>query len=87
MAAPGPTSAAAAMRSCVSPLPPPGPLRIISAWPGRGLAETVTEIAADPFVEAAEHVRILWDLEPDEPPARPQLPPLPPDSWFARSQA
>lgn len=74
-------------RYYLSPLPPPGPLRIIAAWPGRGLAETVTEIAADPFVEAAEHVRILWDLEPDEPPARPQLPPLPPDSWFARSQA
>lgn len=73
------------MSYCLSPLPPPGLLRIITAWPSRGLVETVTEIAADPLVEAAAGARVLWAFEPDEPPAPPPLPPLPPDSWFART--
>lgn len=66
----------------LSPLPPSGPLRIIAAWPGRGLPETITELT-DPFVEAAARVRVLWDLgEPEEPPGPPPLPDLPPGSWF-----
>lgn len=44
----------------LSPLPPPGPLRIITAWPSRGVAETVTEVPAGPLIEAATRVRVLW---------------------------
>ncbi len=71
----------------LSPLPPPGPLRIITAWPSRGIAETVTEVRAEPLIDAAARVRVLWDLDPDElPPAPPQPPSVPPGSWFDRSQ-
>lgn len=67
----------------LSPLPPPGPLRIITAWPGRGLQETVTELAADPLIEAAARVRVLWGLaEGEDPAGPPALPDLPPGSWF-----
>jgi len=71
----------------LSPLPPPGPLRIITAWPSRDLAETVTEVPTAPLIEAAARVRVLWDLDPDEsPPAPPTPPDVPPGSWFDRSQ-
>lgn len=71
----------------LSPLPPPGPLPIITGWPGRGIAETVTEVAAAPFIEAATRVRLLWDLDPDEaPPERPRPPDVPPGGWFDRSK-
>lgn len=72
------------MAYCLSPLPPPGPLRIITAWPARNLPETVTEMSADPFTAAAARVRVLWEPEPDEPPARPSPPAVPPGSWFDR---
>lgn len=73
--------------SCyLSPLPPPGTLRIITAWPRRGIAETVTEIPADTLIDAATRVRVLWNLGPDEPPAPPQPPRVPPGGWFDRSQ-
>lgn len=67
----------------LSPLPPPGPLRIITAWPGRGLPETVTEVAAEPFIEAAAGVRVLWELDEAEAlPGPPPPPNVPPGSWF-----
>ena len=71
----------------LSPLPPPGLLRIITAWPGHGIAETVTEVAAAPFIEAATRVRLLWDLDPDEAPSeQPQPPDMPSGGWFDRSR-
>lgn len=67
----------------LSPLPPPGPLRIITAWPGRGLPETVTEVAAERFIEAAPRVRVLWELDDvDQLPGPPPPPDVPPGSWF-----
>jgi len=70
----------------LTPLPPPGPLRIITAWPSRGVAETVTEIPAEPLTDAATRVRVLWNLDPDEQPVQPQPPRVPPGGWFDRSQ-
>lgn len=69
----------------LSPLPPPGPVVVVCAWPGRGVAETRTVL--DGTASAADQVQVLWP--PDEtPPGRPEPPPPPdvPDGgWFARA--
>lgn len=69
----------------VAPLPPPGPARLVCAWPSRGLADTVTELPADEIAAASERVRQLWPVDTDR---RESLRPAPPDvpggSWFAR---
>lgn len=65
----------------LSPLPPPGVLRFIAAWPSLDLPETTTEIPADPLLDAARRARRLWDWEP-EPPWTPQPPQVPPGGWF-----
>jgi hypothetical protein len=71
----------------LSPLPPPGELRIIAAWPARGLAETVTVLAADRLVTAASRAVALWELPVEEQPAQPPPPPsVPPGSWFDRDR-
>lgn len=70
----------------LTPLPPAGALRIITAWPSRGIAETITEIPTATLTDAASRVRVLWDLGPDESPPPPQPPPVPPGSWFDRTQ-
>jgi hypothetical protein len=44
----------------LSPLPGPGELRITAASPARGLAETVTVLAADRLVTAASRAVALW---------------------------
>jgi len=46
----------------LSPLPPPGDLRVVCAWPKRGLAETITVLSADDILEAAQRARVLWRL-------------------------
>lgn len=69
----------------LSPLPPPGELRLIAAWPARGLPETATVLEADALVDAASRAVRLWDL-PDEEPLPPPPPQVPPGSWFDRSQ-
>jgi hypothetical protein len=46
---------------CLSPLPVPGTLRFIAAWPARGLPETVTQLDADGLVDASARVVRLWE--------------------------
>lgn len=70
----------------LSPLPPPGDLRIIAAWPARGLPETVTVLEADRLLDAASRAVTLWELPDDEPPPPPPPPQVPPGSWFDRGQ-
>jgi hypothetical protein len=70
----------------LSPLPPPGDLRIIAAWPARELPETVTVLDADRLIEAASRAVTLWELPDDEPPPPPPPPQVPPGSWFDRGQ-
>ena len=67
----------------LSPLPPPGDLRLRCAWPSAGIPETTTIISADELLRAARGVRQLWppsrvfDQQPDPTPVV-----LPPDGWF-----
>ncbi len=71
----------------LSPLPPPGDLRLHCAWPSAGIPETTTIISADVLSEAARRVRQLWptprvfDQQPDCAPVV-----LPPDGWFMRTE-
>jgi hypothetical protein len=42
------------------PLPPPGPLRLVCAWPDRGITETSTTVDAVPLRQAASEAMPLW---------------------------
>jgi hypothetical protein len=48
-------------RFWVTPLPPPGPLGLVAAWPGRDIPETRVDIPAEPLLEAARRATVLWD--------------------------
>jgi hypothetical protein len=72
----------------LSPLPPPGDLRIVCAWPKQGLLETITVLSADDILEAAHRARVLWPWEPEPEPEWPANPPaVPKGGWFAEQQA
>jgi hypothetical protein len=43
------------------PLPPPGPLRLVCAWPDRGIPETSTTVDAEPLRQAAAQAEPLWE--------------------------
>jgi hypothetical protein len=68
----------------LSPLPPPGDLRFVFAWPGQGIQETFTPLPTDRILDAARQVRQLWPWEPEEQEElEPIYPDLPEGSWFA----
>jgi hypothetical protein len=75
----------------LSPLPPPGYLRIVCAWPARGIPETITELTTEDILQAASRARELWPWQPPEvgtrKPTPPALPPLPEGGWFAQLAA
>jgi len=67
----------------LSPLPPPGEVRIVCALPGAGIDETVTVLDAEEILAAAARVRELWPWEPERhEPRRPRPPAMPDGSWF-----
>jgi hypothetical protein len=49
------------------PLPPPGPLSLVTAWPERGISETPTTVDAGELIDAAARSEQLWEAPPDEP--------------------
>jgi hypothetical protein len=48
----------------VRPLPPPGPLAFICAWPGRGIPTSRMEVDGGAIRAAADTAMTLW---PDDP--------------------
>jgi hypothetical protein len=48
-----------------SPLPPPGPVDFVVAWPARGLEEAFTTIEGQQIIDAGERAVQLWPDEPD----------------------
>jgi hypothetical protein len=70
----------------LSPLPPPGDLTIVVAWPAHGIDETHTPIPAELIADGLAHNIELWPWEPpadhDDPPM-PEPPVLPKGGWFA----
>jgi hypothetical protein len=71
----------------LSPLPPPGDLTIVVAWPAHGIDETHTLMPADVIAHALAHNVELWPWEPpadhDDAPTR-EPPALPEGGWFAQ---
>jgi len=68
----------------LSPLPPPGPLRVVVRCDLLGLPEATVELDGAAIQAAAEGVVVLWPwVSPSamEPPV-PVMPDLPADSWF-----
>jgi hypothetical protein len=70
----------------LSPLPPPGDLLLVCAWPDLNVDETIARLPTQPILDAVQRVRVLWPPEleddEDEPHRDPPPPPVPPDSWF-----
>jgi hypothetical protein len=72
----------------LSPVPPPGPLRLVVRCTDIGIEETVVELDGTALSRAVDEVVTLWPWEPprDRSPEPPPPPAdLPADSWFARS--
>ena len=68
----------------LSPLPPPGDLRLVCAWPAQGVRDTFTPLPGDRILEAARRVTLLWPWEPEgHEVAEPTYPEIPEGSWFA----
>jgi hypothetical protein len=70
----------------LSPLPPPGDLILVAAWPALGIAETQVVIAADLIAAGVAGIVELWLWEPpadDDEQMPPPRPILAPGSWFA----
>ncbi len=72
----------------LSPVPPPGPLRLVVRCAALGVEETVVELDAAAVVRAVDDVVLLWPWEPPrhespEPPPPPAD--LPEGSWFLGS--
>lgn len=44
----------------LSPLPPPGDLRIVCSWPSHGVPETTTTLPTEPILRAAARAREFW---------------------------
>lgn len=69
----------------LSPLPPPGDLRFVCAWPQKAIPETTVVVPTDTMRQAAARVEELWPWEPEpEPDARVSpRPAVPEGGWFA----
>jgi hypothetical protein len=71
----------------LSPLPPPGDLRVVCAWPKFGLQEKTTVLSADAILEAARSVRVLWPWEPEPEIVWGVPPAVPEGGWFAEQES
>lgn len=66
----------------LSPVPPPGPVCMVCAWPSRDIPETRSEFDGTHLTELLAQVTELWPPEPaGQLPDHPQ-PTLPPGGWF-----
>jgi hypothetical protein len=70
----------------LSPVPPPGPLRIVLRCADLGIEETVVELDGAAIARAVDDVVVLWPWTAPRSHDPEPLPPadLPADSWFAR---
>jgi hypothetical protein len=74
------------MNYWLTPMPPPGDLTIIVAWPTRVIPESRAVIPGDVIVQGASANVELWPWQPpenDEPPPPREIV-LPEGGWFAQ---
>lgn len=69
--------------------PPPGPFKVVTAWPHLKLSEHITTFDADHITAAVTSVELLWEKEGVEPSPRENRRPkrvavIPPEGWFAQ---
>lgn len=69
----------------VCPLPPPGPVTFVLAWPAFGIPETRVELDGATILDAAARSRLLWPPQPPEEHEEPPPPPGPAEGWFAEN--
>ena len=74
-------------RYWLSPLPPPGPVAFVCAWPALDLPESTAECDGQLLIDAAARAHVLWppaqhQFEPEPPPEPPDLP----AGWFSRER-
>lgn len=67
----------------VAPPPPPGPVTVVVAWPGFGIAETRTVLDAEPIRNASSRSQALWPPQSGAEPQPPPPPARPTSGWFA----
>jgi hypothetical protein len=71
----------------LTPMPPPGDLTIVVAWPTRGIEESSFVLPADAVARGVANVIELWPRPPldddDDEPVLPPKPVLPEGGWFA----
>lgn len=68
----------------LSPVPPPGPLTFVTAWPLFGLEETHTVVDGAAIAEASGRAQVLWPSKPrHEATEEAPVPVLPATGWFA----
>jgi hypothetical protein len=74
-------------RFWLSPLPPPGLVTFICAWPALDLPETSATVQGQVLLDAAARALVLWppSTRSFEPEPEPQ-PPAVPEGWFSRQQ-
>jgi hypothetical protein len=70
----------------LAPVPPPGDLVVVCAWPALDLPETMAILNGTLAADAARRAIVLWPEPDDEPPLPVDTPPpdLPTGGWFAR---
>ena len=75
------------MEYWLTPLPPPGDVTIVVAWPAHGVDESRTVLPADAIAHGVADKVELWPWQgpeqDDEPPGIPE-PTLPAGGWFAQ---
>lgn len=69
-----------------SPVPPPGELTFVCAWPAFDIAETRAVVDATAIADAAQRAVLLWPPTPEESDVEdPPAPPNVPEGWFSRA--
>jgi hypothetical protein len=68
----------------LTPLPPPGDLTVVCAWPDKDIPETTIRLPTEGIRAAASRVHQLWPDVPQHHTVRPPRPPnVPEGGWFA----
>lgn len=80
------TDKTASLEYVLAPSLPPGPLRMVVAWPAFGIRESTIVIAGEEMAAAAARTVTLWPAELEDERFKPPRPPQPPTGgWFERN--